>query len=56
MCMGLLPADNALATSAAAGQAVTDAVLLSRRVLDALPPEVRAAPLEACLSAQEGGG
>ena len=38
---GVMP-DNILATSAATGQGVTDMVRRVRRVLDALPPEVRA--------------
>ena len=37
---GVAP-DDVLATSAATGQGVTDMVRRVRRVLDALPPEVR---------------
>ena len=52
---GVAP-DDILATSAATGQGVTNLVRRVRRVLDALPPEVRAGPREACLSAWRGVG
>ena len=52
---GVAP-DDVLATSAATAQGVTDMVRRVRRVLDALPAEVRAGPQGACLPAQMGAG